>query len=339
VVVITGASSGIGRETAVHMARQGAKLALIARGEGPLHAAAREVEEAGGKALAIPADVSSWSEVQEAARRALEHYGRIDTWINNASVYAVVPVEAMTVEEFNQVIQINLMGVVHGVKAVLPHFIEAGGGTIINVSSVLGVRGAPNVAAYATAKHGIKGFTESLRLELARSHPNINVVLLLPLGINTPLFDHSLARIGVKPRPNPPVYEPSVVAEALADVAVQPKRDVYIGPGRFFQWAEALAPAFVDRMMLTGDSMTRLMKTDQPEPTMNNLFGPASPDTYATTGFLGNEARGFSLSTRYLELHPNAWRAGLGAAGTALVALKRRSSRRNGANGNGAHED
>ena len=347
VVVITGASSGIGLETAKLMARQGATIAMIARGQEPLSAAVAEVEAAGGKALPMVVDVGRWEEVQEAADHVMSHFGRIDTWVNNAGVYQVAPVEAMSVEEIAQVIQINLMGMIHGTKAVLPHLIELGGGTIISVSSVLGVRGAPNLAAYAASKHGIKGFVESLRLEMARSHPEINIGLILPLGINTPLFDHTLARVGVKPRPNPPVYEPNAVAEVIAEMAVSPKRDVYIGPGRFFAWAEALMPAVVDRAMLTGDMMVKLMSTDEPDTATNNLFGSADPSTYGPTGTLGNESQQVSRTTRYFELRPNLWRAGIGAAaGGAVLALRGRGKDKheanghlNGHNGHGTHAD
>ena len=166
VVVITGASSGIGRATAVRFGAAGASVVLAARNEVALQEAAREVEHAGGIALVMPTDVAKWEQVERLATRAVDRFGRVDTWVNNASVSEYATVEQMTIEEIERIIQVNLLGMIYGVKAALPHLKRQRQGTIVNVSSVVGERAVPLQSVYVATKHGIKGFTESLRLEL-----------------------------------------------------------------------------------------------------------------------------------------------------------------------------
>jgi NAD(P)-dependent dehydrogenase (short-subunit alcohol dehydrogenase family) len=224
VVVLTGASSGIGRETALEFARRGARLVLAARSQQALEEVAAEVARLGGEPLVVPTDVSDFDQVSLLAERAVERFGRIDTWINNASVSTYGLVEQMEVEEIRRVIEVNLLGPIHGMKAALPHLRRAGGGVIVNVSSTLGKRAVPLQAAYCAAKHGLVAFGEALRLELRHARVPVQVVDVLPSSINTPLFEHAASKMGVLPRPIPPVYEPRVVAQTI--VAVAERRSV-----------------------------------------------------------------------------------------------------------------
>src|SRR5918995_5287329 len=246
VIVLTGASSGIGRETALQFARRGAKLALAARNEDALDTLAAEVERLGGEALVVPIDVSDFNRVAELASRAVERFGRIDTWVNNASVSTYGTVEQLEVEEIRRVIEVNLLGEIYGMKAALPR-LRRTGGTIINVSSTLGKRAVALQAAYCAAKHGVVAFGEALRLELRHAKVPVAVVDVLPSSINTPLFEHARSKLGVLPQPIPPVYEPRVVAEAIVGAAQQPVREVFAGfAGTLLAGAQRISPDLVD---------------------------------------------------------------------------------------------
>ena len=229
VVVVTGASSGIGRETALALGRRGARVAVAARNADALRSLVDEVRRLGSGAVAVPTDVADYAQVEALADRAVQEYGRIDTWVNNAAVSAYGTVEQMTPEEIRRVIEVNLLGAVHGMKAALPHLQATGDGVLINVSSALGKRAVPLQAAYCAAKHGIVGFAEALRLELAHAGSRVTVVDVLPASINTPLFRHARSRLGVLPMPIPPVYEPRVVANAIVGAAEHPVREVFAG--------------------------------------------------------------------------------------------------------------
>jgi NAD(P)-dependent dehydrogenase (short-subunit alcohol dehydrogenase family) len=327
VVVITGASSGIGRETARQLVARGAKVVLAARNDIAMHVATQTMPQAAERTLIVPTDVSVWPEVERLAAAAVERFGRIDTWVNDAALFYDGPVETMTVEDMNRVIQVNLMGQMHGVKAVLPYMMREGQGVIINVSSVEGVRGIPLQAAYAASKHGVKGFTEAFRLELARDHPDIHITLVLPASINTPFFDHGRSALGVKPRPIPPVYEPRAVAEAIVFAAEHPRRDIYIGPGRGVAAMQGLAPALVDWLMMRRSLIFKVQRSDQPDDGRDNFSAHMPADTYSIQGAWDNMSMGTSLVTNQFELHP--WRRHVAVAVAAIGAmmLTRRLSR------------
>jgi NAD(P)-dependent dehydrogenase (short-subunit alcohol dehydrogenase family) len=304
VIVIAGASSGIGRETAIRSGKEGASVVTAARNREALEEVAAEIERLGGKALAVPTDVSDWAQLEGLARAAHERFGRIDTWINNAAVSEYATLEAMSPEEIQRIIDVNLVGNIYGCKAAASYMKAQGSGAIINVASALAERAVPLQSVYCASKHGIKGFTEALRLELRRENTDIHVCLVMPSSINTPLFRNARSKVGVKPMPIPPIYEPAVVAEALLELARNPKRDLAVGgSGKTLTLFERVSPGLVDWYMLHGDRMYRQQLTDQPDDGEDNLFAPI-PGPGSSTGEFGGKSKSVSLYTRFLELHP-----------------------------------
>jgi NAD(P)-dependent dehydrogenase (short-subunit alcohol dehydrogenase family) len=331
VVVITGASSGVGRETALQFGERGTSVVLAARNEEALKEIAHEIERLGGKAYVAVTDVSEWSQVERLASEAVERFGRIDTWVNNAAVSMYATVEQMRAEEIDRLIQVILMGQIYGMKAALPVMKRQGQGTIINVASALAERSVPLQSAYCAAKHGIKGFTESLRLELEQQGSGIQVTLIMPSSINTPLFNHARSKMRVKPQPIPPIYEPRVVGEAILFVAEHPRRDIVVGgAGKFMTVMERISPPLLDKYMLQGNRAFKQQKTDQPTNNHDNLFEPVE-ETGSTTGDFSHQAKSVSLYTRHLEQYPNRKRllmaAALVGAGLLLSAAGRKGQR------------
>ena len=321
VVVVVGASSGIGRETALQLGARGASVVLAARGREALEAVADEVQRLGGQPEVVPTDIADRRQSQALAQRAIDRFGRIDTWANVAAVSLYATVEQSEPEEIEQVIRVDLLGQIHGVKAVLPHLKRQGYGTIINVGSALSERAVPLQAAYSAAKHGLKGFTDALRLELEREESPISVVLIEPSSIDTPLFDHARSRLGRKPKPIPPVYQPSAVAEAILSAAEQPRRTIVVGgSGKLLLLADRVDPRLVDHM-LVGDQAARTQVTDEPDDGLDNLFAPV-PGPGSTTGRFGHGAKPTSLYTRFVELRPIPLKAMLMAL-VASVAIWR----------------
>jgi short-subunit dehydrogenase len=327
VVVITGASSGIGRATAVLLGEQGASVVLAARNREALEQAAAETERAGGRAFPVVTDVAEWDQVQALATTAVQRFERIDTWVNNAAISAYGTVEQMDVEEIQRIVKVNLMGQVHGMKAALAQMKRQGQGTIINVASALAERAVPLQAAYCATKHGVKGFTEALRLELESEAIPIDVVLVMPSSVNTPLFRHARSKIGVKPMPIPPVYEPRIVAEAIARLAERPQRQIVVGgAGKALVAGQRLSPSLLDRYMTWHRQMITKQMTGEPDDGVDNFDRPL-PGPGSAEGDFGQKSKGTSLYTRYLEMSPNRKRAALLLAAIGFGAAVRRLAR------------
>jgi NAD(P)-dependent dehydrogenase (short-subunit alcohol dehydrogenase family) len=229
VVVVMGASSGIGRDTALRFAKSGAKVVASARGEQGLHSLVEEIRHDGAEAVAVPADVVEFEQVKAVADRAVEEYGRLDTWVHLAAVGLYATFEQTTPEEFKRVVDINLMGQVYGAMAALPHIKREGRGALIHVSSLEAKRSLPFHSAYGAAKHGIDAFLEALRVELKHEGWPISVTQVLPGTINTPFFDKARTKLGVKPVGLPPIYEPGVVTDVILYAAEHPARDLVAG--------------------------------------------------------------------------------------------------------------
>jgi short-subunit dehydrogenase len=232
VVVITGASSGIGKLAVEAFLQQGAKVMLAARSEVDMHAHVASLPQ-NHNTYVMVTDVSDYNQMQTLARRAVAHFGTIDIWINNAGVGLYSYVDDMDMADVRRVIDVNLMGAIHGMKAVLPIFINQQYGTIINISSVEGIASTPLLAAYAAAKHGILGFSMALREELKSrkyQHTAIDVSDILPASMDTPFGHHAKTTLGKLPKPVAPIYDPMLVVNAMVECAKQPKIQVIVGP-------------------------------------------------------------------------------------------------------------
>jgi short-subunit dehydrogenase len=324
VIVITGASQGIGRETALLFGRAGASVVPVARNEMALETLSDEIQRSGGRAEPVVADVSDPVALERVADRAEERFGRIDTWVNNAAVSVYAPVDELQPAELARVVSVNLLGQMYGSKIAAARIARHGTGTIINVGSALSERAVPLQAAYVATKHGIAGFTEALRLELMERSPGIDVVLVLPSSTNTPLFNFARSKIGVMPMPVPPVYEPSVVAEAIAHAAEHGGREIVVGGwGKVLILGQRLSASLLDRYMVQGHRMVRQQETDRADDRRDNLFEP-STGPGSTRGDFGDGAKPRSIYTRELELHPIRKRAfTLVAMLAAIVAVRK----------------
>jgi NAD(P)-dependent dehydrogenase (short-subunit alcohol dehydrogenase family) len=249
VVVVTGASSGIGRSAAHQFAQQGSRLVLAARSEGPLHDVVEECERFGATALAVPTDVRDERAVEALATRAAEHFGRLDVWVNSAGVIAYGRFAELPSEVFRAVIETNLFGQVHGARAALPYFQAQRTGVLINVASVWARVTAPDVSAYVASKFALRAFSECLRQEL-RDVPDVDVVTILPQAVDTPIFALAANYSGRSVRPIPPVVEPEKVAKGILLCAQSPKREVtYSRMGRLLEASHSLVPGLYNRFL------------------------------------------------------------------------------------------
>ncbi len=245
VVVITGASAGVGRATARLFARHGARLGLIARGTDGLEAARREAIEAGTDAVAAPADVADAEALASAADRIAGELGPIDIWVNNAMTSVFARARDVTPAEFRRVTDVTYLGTVNGTLTALRYMVPRNRGVIVQVGSALAFRGIPLQSAYCGAKHAIRGFTESVRTELEHDGSDVEVIMVHLPALNTPQFDWVESRLPRRPQPVPPIFQPEVAARAIVHAAFRPRRQMLVAwPTVRTVWADRFAPRF-----------------------------------------------------------------------------------------------
>jgi short-subunit dehydrogenase len=297
IMVITGASSGIGLVTARSAARRGARVVICSRNEPELQAAVREIESRDGQARYVVADVSRQDEVERVAQEAAESFGGIDTWVNNAGVSFYGRIAEVPVEDMRRLFEVNFWGVVYGSRAALP-YLRSSGGALINMGSVVSDRAVPLQGIYSASKQAIKGFTDALRMELEEEGAPVSVTLIKPSAIDTPYFEHARNYMEVEPKPPAPVYAPEVVAGAILQAAEQPVRDVTVGGGGRLLAAVGnalprLTDAYMRRSMFRGQKTRTPAEDDRPD----NLFQPP-PVEGMERGCYSGHVRRSSLYTR-----------------------------------------
>ena len=304
VVVVTGASAGVGRAAVRAFARKGADVALIARGVDGLEAARREVESDGGRALVLPLDVADADAIDAAADRIERELGPIDVWVNNAMVSVFSPVKELHADEIKRVTEVTYLGVVYGTLAALKRMLPRDRGAIVQVGSALAYRGIPLQAAYCGAKHAIHGFTESLRCELLHDGSSVHVTMVHLPAMNTPQFDWVKSRMPRKPQPVPPIYAPEIAADAIVWAAGQRRRELSVGGvTAAVIWGNKFASGLGDRYLArTGyDSQQTDEPADPHRP--DNLWQPL-PGDHGPHGRFGDRATRRSPQTWINERLP-----------------------------------
>jgi NAD(P)-dependent dehydrogenase (short-subunit alcohol dehydrogenase family) len=326
VVVITGASAGVGRAAVRAFADRGAHIGLIARGNDGLEGARREVEERGGKALALPLDVSDAGRVEEAAAAVERELGPIDVWVNNAMVSVFSPVREMEPEDYRRVTEVTYLGYVYGTLAALKRMLPRDRGVIVQVGSTLAYRGIPLQSAYCGAKHAIQGFCDSLRSELLHDGSRVRVTRVQMPALNTPQFGWVRSRLPRRPQPVPPIYQPEVAARAIVWAADHPRREVWVGaPTVVGILGNRIAPGIGDRYLARNGYESQQYDGLDPHDRADNLWEPVPGDHGAHGDF----------DERATDRSPQLWAtthrrgllalAGAGMAGLAWATRRGRN--------------
>ncbi|MDQ1725859.1 MAG: hypothetical protein QOG52_2887 [Frankiaceae bacterium] len=277
VVVVTGASGGVGRAIAKAFAGRGATVALLARGEEGLEGAADDVRSAGGTPILIPCDTADFSQVEQAGKQVIAEAGHIDVWVNDAFTAVFAPFVDITADEFKRVTEVSYLGFVYGTKVALEHMKPRDKGVIVQVGSALAYRGIPLQTAYCGAKHAIQGFHEALRCELLHDKSNVAVTMVQLPAVNTPQFDWVLNKLPHAAQPVPPIYEPEVIAKAVLYAADHPRRREYWVGGTTAATliANAIAPGLLDRYLARTGFKSQQREERNPKGAPQNLWRPA----------------------------------------------------------------
>lgn len=325
IVVVTGASAGVGRAAVRAFAQRGARIGLLARGIDGLEGARREVEAAGGKALVLPTDVADPEQVEAAAERIEAEWGPIDIWVNNAMTSVFSPFHQMTAEEYRRVTEVTYLGVVYGTMAALRRMRPRNRGVIVQVGSALAYRGIPLQSAYCGAKHAIEGFTESVRSELIHDKRDIHITMVQMPALNTPQFRWVKSRLPNKAQPVPPIYQPEVAAEAIIYAAYHRRREITVGLNNsIIVWGNKFFPGLGDHYLAkTGYESQQTAEPRDPD-RPHNLWEPVAGD-HGARGVFSDRAHPTSWQL-WANTHRPQWvPAILGLAGLAVAFLFRRT--------------
>jgi NAD(P)-dependent dehydrogenase (short-subunit alcohol dehydrogenase family) len=323
VVVVTGASAGVGRAVARAYGHRGARVGLVARGRDGLEGARREVEAAGGRALVLPTDVADPDAVEAAAAAVEAELGPLDIWVNNAMLSVFSPVKEMTAAEYRRVTEVTYLGYVHGTLAALRRMLPRDHGVIVQVGSALAYRAIPLQSAYCAGKHAVQGFTDALRTELLHDRSRVRVTTVQLPALNTPQFGWVRTRLPRKPQPVPPIYQPEVAAEAIVWAAEHDRPELYVGmPTVKTILGTRVMPRLLDhylaRVGYEGQQHDGPVDPDR----RDNLWEPV-PGDHGAHGDFGHRARAHSFQL-WLSMH-RGWVALAAAAGVGLALLARRT--------------
>jgi NAD(P)-dependent dehydrogenase (short-subunit alcohol dehydrogenase family) len=313
VVLVTGASSGLGRAVARAAGQRGAKLVVTARNGEALDACVREIEAAGSEAFAVPADCTVQDEVAQVVEQAVDRFGRIDTYVANAIVTVYAETYRYEPDELRRIMDVNFFGQVYGYWAVLPHLRESKG-TFLSVQSALAYRGIPLQGGYCASKAALRAFFESARVELRKANTGVDISVVHPAAINTPQFDRDRQKIGKQPQPVPPIYQPEPFAEAVLHCCEHPVRELPIGWGaQKLMWGQKLSPRAGDAMLLRMGWKGQHTDEDKPLDAPDNLFSPLPGDPGAHGRFDARSRKTTLWTTLRLR------RSLVGAAAAAAV--------------------
>ena len=315
VIVVSGASSGVGRAVARAAGARGAKVVVWARNAEALEHGVAEVEAAGGQGLAVPGEATSEADADSLCARAVERFGRIDTFVATVMVTVYAEVEQLEAEELRRVLDVNFLGRAHAYRAALPH-LKASRGTFIDVNSALAYRGIPLQAAYCASKAAARAYFESARVELEKQRSGVDLCLILPGAINTPQFDRGRQKLGEQPQPIPPIYQPELVAEAVLHCAEHPERELPVTWGaQKLLWGQKLSPRAGDLVLLRNGWKGQSTGEPKPVDSPDNLWEtiPGDPGAH---GRFDAQAK---ASSRWTEARIRLGKAGSVAALAAPV--------------------
>ncbi|HZH49573.1 MAG TPA: SDR family oxidoreductase [Nitrospira sp.] len=297
VVVVTGASAGVGRAIACEFARHGAAVALLARSLDGLEGARKDVERLGGRALPIQTDVSDDEQVEGAAETVEKEFGPIDVWVNNAMVSVLSPAMMMTAEEYRRVTDVTYLGYVYGTLAALRRMIPRDRGVVVQIGSALAYRAIPLQSAYCAAKHAVQGFTESLRSELIHDGSHVHLTIVQLPAVNTPQFSWIKTRMPRHPQPVPPIYQPEVIARAVYWTAHHRRREFAVGyPTVQAIVGDKFIPGLLDHYLARIGYDAQQTKEPVPPDRLNNLYDPL-PGDYGARGEFSDQAHNFSIQS------------------------------------------